>query len=74
MLRTPAIVINISIKISPFVTNARASSWRVAIWPFLKRFARKNTVGPFGHFPAFFNVEENSIFSYLISVVILNNL
>jgi len=29
---------------------------------FLKWFARNKMIGPFGHFLAFLNVEENSIF------------
>ncbi len=40
-----------------------ASHSRVAIWPFLKLFARNKIVWPFGHFFwPFLNVEENSIF------------
>jgi hypothetical protein len=35
---------------------------RVAIWPFLKLFARNKMVWPFGHFLAFLNVDKNSIF------------
>jgi len=34
----------------------------VAIWPFLKRFARNKMICPFGHFLPFSNVEENGIF------------
>ncbi len=34
----------------------------VAVWPFLKWFARNKMICTFGHFFAFLNVEENSIF------------
>jgi hypothetical protein len=33
-----------------------------AIWPFMKRFSRKEMIWKFGLILAFFNVEENNIF------------
>jgi hypothetical protein len=48
-------------QISVIVLSSAPCS-RVAIWLFLKLFARNKIVLPFGHFWPFLSVEENSIF------------